>query len=156
MNTMDSTKGGIGVALAILGCILGLAGMYFGLSARNSQSAVATRVGDLETQVSALAAEDQRIAFQVRELGDQTRQALTDIAAKLPAKKAVVETSGTAKTGDDSKKAEPVVEGEYVIKAGDTFEKIAKAHNTTIEALQKANATVDPKKLQIGKKIKIQ
>lgn len=40
---------------------------------------------------------------------------------------------------------------EYVVEAGDTLAKIAKAHGITTKALMDANPTVDPKKLQIKK-----
>ncbi|MBO8169920.1 MAG: DUF3794 domain-containing protein [Thermoanaerobacteraceae bacterium] len=41
------------------------------------------------------------------------------------------------------------------IKAGDTLFKIAKKHNTTVEALLELNPDVDPKNLQIGQQIKV-
>lgn len=37
-----------------------------------------------------------------------------------------------------------------VVKSGDTLEIIAKAHNTTVAALQKANPGVQPEKLKVG------
>ncbi|MEH7414311.1 SH3 domain-containing protein [Neobacillus drentensis] len=43
----------------------------------------------------------------------------------------------------------------YVIKAGDTFTKIAKARGITIESIQKLNPAVEPAKLKIGQKINI-
>ena len=52
----------------------------------------------------------------------------------------------------------PAVEtpgSEYVIVAGDTLGKIAKAHGTTAKAIEAANPGVDPKKLKIGKKLVI-
>lgn len=42
---------------------------------------------------------------------------------------------------------------EYVIQSGDTYSSIAPKFNVTVKALQTANPTVDPAKLQIGKKI---
>jgi LysM repeat protein len=44
---------------------------------------------------------------------------------------------------------------EYAIKKGDTFSSIAKEFHVTIKAIQAANPTVNPAKLQIGKKIAI-
>ncbi|HHW70257.1 MAG TPA: LysM peptidoglycan-binding domain-containing protein [Clostridiales bacterium] len=41
----------------------------------------------------------------------------------------------------------------YVIKAGDTFYKLASRFGTTVEAIMKANPGVDPKNLQIGQRI---
>jgi len=42
---------------------------------------------------------------------------------------------------------------EYVIQQGDTFSSIAPKFHVTVKALQTANPTVDPARLQIGKKI---
>lgn len=44
---------------------------------------------------------------------------------------------------------------EYAIQKGDTFSTIAPKFRVTINALKAANPTVDPSKLQIGKKINI-
>jgi LysM repeat protein len=44
---------------------------------------------------------------------------------------------------------------EYTIQKGDTFSTIAPKFNVSVKALQAANPTVDPAKLQIGKKINI-
>ena len=44
---------------------------------------------------------------------------------------------------------------EYTIQKGDTFSTIAPKFRVTINALKAANPTVDPSKLQIGKKINI-
>ena len=49
----------------------------------------------------------------------------------------------------------PAAEKEYVILKGDTFSTIAPKFGVTVKALQAANPTVDPSKLQIGKKIVI-
>jgi LysM repeat protein len=42
---------------------------------------------------------------------------------------------------------------EYVVVAGDTLAKIAKAHGVTLKALEAANPGVDPKKLKIKQKL---
>lgn len=44
---------------------------------------------------------------------------------------------------------------EYTIQKGDTYSTIAPKFHVTVSALQKANPTVDPARLQIGKKINI-
>jgi len=49
----------------------------------------------------------------------------------------------------------PPSASEYKIQAGDTFSSIAPKHGVTVKALQLANPTVDPARLQIGKTIQI-
>ena len=44
---------------------------------------------------------------------------------------------------------------EYTVVRGDSFYKIARAHNTTTRAITEANPNIDPARLQIGAKIKI-
>ena len=44
---------------------------------------------------------------------------------------------------------------EYIIKAGATFAKIARAQGTTIDAMQQVNPGVDSRSLKIGQKIKL-
>ena len=41
----------------------------------------------------------------------------------------------------------------HIIVKGDSLDKIAKMHNTTIAELQRINKITDPKKLQIGQQI---
>ena len=41
----------------------------------------------------------------------------------------------------------------YTIRSGDTFFNLAARYNTTVEAIQRANPTVDPNRLQIGQVI---
>ncbi|MBP6508227.1 MAG: LysM peptidoglycan-binding domain-containing protein [Opitutaceae bacterium] len=44
---------------------------------------------------------------------------------------------------------------EYIIKSGDTFAKIARAHGSSISDIQAVNPGVDSSKLKIGQKIKM-
>ncbi|KAL8786271.1 MAG: hypothetical protein Q9213_002866 [Squamulea squamosa] len=43
----------------------------------------------------------------------------------------------------------------YTIKSGDTLYEIAKAHHTTVEAIEKANPGINPKNLQVGQVIRL-
>lgn len=45
--------------------------------------------------------------------------------------------------------------GVVVVKSGDTLEIIAKAHNTTVAALQKANPGVQPERLKVGSSLRL-
>ena len=68
----------------------------------------------------------------------------------------VVSQIPTTTTLDPAPAPAPVVlpaTQEYVIQSGDTYSSIAPKFGVTVKALQTANPTVDPAKLQIGKKI---
>jgi LysM repeat protein len=43
----------------------------------------------------------------------------------------------------------------YTVKSGDTLTKIAKAHGTTVKAIESANPTVDPNHIKVGDKLKM-
>ena len=45
--------------------------------------------------------------------------------------------------------------GAVVVKSGDTLETIAKAHNTNVAALQKANPGIQPEKLKVGSSLRL-
>jgi LysM repeat protein len=49
----------------------------------------------------------------------------------------------------------PVRKGQVVVKSGDTLEAIAKANNTTVSALQKANPGIQPSKLKVGSTLRL-
>ena len=50
---------------------------------------------------------------------------------------------------------EPTAGSDYLVVAGDTLGKIAKAHGVTLKALEAANPGVDPKKLKVKQKLTI-
>lgn len=49
----------------------------------------------------------------------------------------------------------PAAKKKYTVKSGDTFWKIAQAHNTTPAAVMKANKISDPKKLKVGMQLMV-
>lgn len=54
---------------------------------------------------------------------------------------------------NDGFKGKNAIDPSYIVKAGDTLGKIAKVHNTTVEALQKKNNIKDPNRIYVGQKI---
>ena len=56
---------------------------------------------------------------------------------------------------NDSSQDVPPSTGEYVVKAGDTLVKIAKAYGTTAEELQKLNNLDNPSLIQVGQILKV-
>jgi LysM repeat protein len=118
----------------------------------------------LSQEDSSLRIEDQRLATQdanaaakVETLTQQVQALRADLIAatnKLvrvppPAPKAETTRSKSSEpSGGESGKT-------YVVKSGDTFEKIANKHGTTIDALMQANPGVDPRRLQIDQRLRL-
>jgi LysM repeat protein len=50
-------------------------------------------------------------------------------------------------------RARPPAQGAYTIRAGDTLDQIALAHDTTVERLLELNPRLDPTSLQVGQRI---
>ena len=69
----------------------------------------------------------------------------------------IEEASKKAAAAPAAKGGGPVVAGpgEYVIQAGDTFTKIAKAKGVSVADLQAVNAGVNSSSLKVGQKIKL-
>ncbi len=102
-----------------------------------------------------------------REQPQPTEEMAPVFSETAPPPMALNDTNGTYATGPETNAvipppSLPVVEtpplppelpSEYVILKGDTFSTIAPKFRVTVKELQTANPTVDPAKLQIGKKI---
>jgi LysM repeat protein len=157
MNTLnEGGKGGLGVALAILGCVLGVVGIFVGVQGQKKGDKAAEDVQTLSARMDGLSSEDMRLGNSIRDLTEQTKTAIVALEAKIPkapvpSTNRSVRASGAAGGGAaHSDKA-----GSYTVKPGDTLAKIAQAHSITLSALQKANAGIDAKRLKVGAQIKI-
>lgn len=104
----------------------------------------------------------------IRGLGQQTQVIVNKLAEEI----AAIKTSGragtaatahtpvqTGATGGATEAAKPAAnaaEGNvHVVKSGDTFTKIARQYDVSVEAIEKANPNTSSARLQIGQKIKI-
>lgn len=82
----------------------------------------------------------------------------TNLAPAVTDTNAAYQTPGPAQSEVVAAQPVPQPEAgvtEYAIQKGDTFSTIAPKFHISVKALQAANPTVDPSKLQIGKKINI-
>jgi LysM repeat protein len=117
------------------------------------------KVDALESQVSSTAATADKASRDLASLTRSTQDAINQIGTMIGdinAKITKIEESAKA-PARSAKGGAPAVAGpdEYIIKAGDTFAKIARAQGTTIDAMQQVNPGVDSSKLKIGQKIKM-
>ena len=97
-------------------------------------------------------------AKDIGSLSRTTQEAFNTVAADLGnIHAAITKMEEAAKKPAAGKAHGDVVAGpgEYVIKAGDTFSKIGKAHGFTGGDVASVNPGVDPSHLKVGQKIKL-
>ncbi len=149
----------------IVGVIALLLGGYSAIKLSSVGKALAAheeklaKVDSLESQVSSTAATADKASRDLAALTRSTQDAFNQVGAELGNLRAgITKLEEAAKAPARSAKGgAPAVAGpdEYIIKAGDTFAKIARAQGTTIDAMQQVNPGVDSSKLKIGQKIKL-
>jgi LysM repeat protein len=152
----------------IVGVIALLLGGYAAITLSKVNKTIAehdaklARVEAVESAANAAAAAADKAAKDVQGLTRSTQDAFNQVGGELgnlrasvtkleeSAKKPVVAEKG--KKGGEGVVAGP---GEYVIKSGDTFAKIARAQGVSAAALAEVNPGVDSSKLKVGQKIKL-
>jgi LysM repeat protein len=149
----------------IVGVIAWLLGGYSAIKLSSVGKALAAheeklaKVDSLESQVSSTAATADKASRDLAALTRSTQDAFNQVGAELGNLRAgITKLEESAKApARGGKGGAPAVAGpdEYIIKAGDTFAKIARAQGTTIDAMQQVNPGVDSSKLKIGQKIKL-
>ena len=150
----------------IVGVIALLLGGYSAIKLSSVGKALAAheeklaKVDSLESQVSSSAATADKASRDLAALTRSTQDAFNQVGAELGNLRAGItklEESAKAPARAAKGGGAPAVAGpdEYIIKAGDTFAKIARAQGTTIDAMQQVNPGVDSSKLKIGQKIKL-
>lgn len=154
-----------GVIVGVLALVLsGVALAKISSAKKEIQAQVeplSARIDEAETKSNSASAAADKASGSINKLASDTQAAFTQVAQELGNIRGeitkVQEAKVAPKAAKDGKAAGPVVAGpdEYVIKAGDTFAKIARAHGTTIADLTAVNAGVDSAKLKVGQKIKL-
>jgi LysM repeat protein len=164
--------------LPIAGLIAGLVGLLLGgialanaFKANKAATAAADQVAAMSTQVARIDSVESTAstanstadaaARNISVLQRSTQDAFTAVAGEMgkingelaklqESAKRPGPTGGTRSTG-------PVTAGpdEYIIKANDSFAKIARAQGTSIADIQAVNPGVDSTKLKVGQKIKL-
>lgn len=94
----------------------------------------------------------ERLEEMVEQL--ETRLART---SRAPVEASRPTDSGVEETSEEESESLPAAEGAgiHYIESGDTFSKIAKQYGVSLGQIQRANPTVDPRRLQIGQEIVI-
>jgi LysM repeat protein len=106
--------------------------------------------------------DNERVGGQVRSLEVQTQRALTVIASQVEALAArsvrptnAVPERVTGGGGGTRTEAPAGPGGVHAIKSGETLAVVAKKYGVSVEAIMKANPSVDSRRLKVGQKIKI-
>jgi LysM repeat protein len=158
------------VAGVIVGVLALLVGGYAAIKVSSLNKTVVTheekigKIDPLESQVGSASAAAEKAARDITSLNRSTQDAFNTVAASLGNIQASVtkmeesqKKPASAAAGAKGAPHEPAVAGpgEYVIKAGDTFAKIARAQGFSLADLQSVNPGVDSAKLKVGQKIKL-
>ncbi|MDB6093645.1 MAG: Peptidoglycan-binding LysM [Verrucomicrobia bacterium] len=158
------------VGAVIVGAIALLLGAYATIKVSSLQKTVAThqekvdKIDGIESQVGSVGGVADKASKDIVSLTRTTQQAVDTISNDLGSIHASLvkleesQKKPVAAAGGKGGPREPVVAGpgEYVIKAGDTFAKVGRAHGGFTSAeVASVNPGVDSSKLKIGQKIKL-
>jgi LysM repeat protein len=150
----------------IVGAVALIIGGYAAVSLSHVKATLAAqadkvaRIDDIASQVSSAAAASDKAARDITTLQNSTQAAVNQLGTELATideKLKHMEEAHVAKAAKGGKGGEPAVAGpgEYIVKPGDTFSKIARANGTTIAALTEVNPGVTSSKLRVGQKLKL-
>ena len=156
--------------LPVGGIIVGVIGLLLGGYSAISLSKVNKTLADHQVKIDKV----DGIESQAQAAGATADKAKNDVAALQRSTQTAFDTVGPALAGlreditkiqEAAKKPAPTAKGgggpvvagpgEYVIKGGDTFAKIAKAQGVSPADLATVNPGVDSSKLKVGQKIKL-
>jgi LysM repeat protein len=126
-----------------------------------AQADKVAKIDDIAAQVSSAAAASDKAARDITTLQNSTQAAVNQLGtelATLDEKVKHIEEARAAHTPAHGKASgEPAVAGpgEYIVKAGDTGSKIARANGVSLADLRSVNPGVDWAKLKVGEKLKL-
>lgn len=142
---------------------------------RRLQQATA-RLSEVATKVDTAASDLDALRTRFRILGTQTQEGLTafgneinanreaiaklnqnlvEIASAAPRRTTTTATTAAAPADNGDSPTTGAARRTYTIESGDTFQRIAREHNVTLQALLDANPDADPRRLRIGTEIVI-
>jgi LysM repeat protein len=156
-----------GIIVGVIGLLLGGFALVQASKANKALEAAQPKIEKIDglaDQVNAAASTAEKASKDLKQLKDSTQSAFDQVGPALSAlqtsvtrleelaKKPAPSADKGGKKGGEAPVAGP---GEYVIKSGDTFSKIAAANGTTASAITAVNPGVDSSKLHPGQKIKL-
>jgi LysM repeat protein len=150
-----------GVIVGLLALVLSAVALVKVSSANKTlaeQGEKVAKIDGIESQLGTVAATSDKAAKDIVSLTRSTQDAITQIGQMIgDANAKITKLEEMRKPAAKGGSHEPVVAGpdEYIIKTGDTFSKIGKAHGFSGADVASVNPGVDPSHLKIGQKIKL-
>jgi len=147
--------------LAIVGIALGGSALYVSLNSRKEASHQNDLIAELEQKAERLNGATEELQGQIRGLYNQTRTQIDGLASQIaaihqpaPSKAPELRASVTSVAVDATPEASASAKS-YTVRAGDLVAKIAKAHNTSVDAILKANPGLRPERIKVGQVIQL-
>jgi len=153
----------VGVALGAVALIVGGIGIVNASKANKTLAAdqpKIDRIDDLSNQITTAQAASDKATRDISSLATQTQSAVTQIGNDLASIHEQIKHMEEAHVRPAAKggpKGEPAVAGpgEYIVKAGDTGMKIARANGCSLADLESVNPGVSWTHLKVGEKLKL-
>ena len=150
----------------IIGAVALIIGGYSALSLNkvkatlNAQADKVAKIDDIAAQVGSAAAASDKAARDITTLQNSTQAAVNQLGTELATideKIKHMEETHAARATAKGPKGEPAVAGpgEYIVKAGDSGAKIARANGCSLSDLTSVNPGVVWTHLKIGEKLKL-
>jgi len=174
MDTISQESNSSFSYLPVLALIVGLiAGVLGGVALAKvsnvskelgSQSALAARVDDLETELRKTVTASEQATNRINKVAGDTNtafkqfsDAFTELRTDVAAVKEAAANPAPVQNAAPAKNAGPAVAapGEYMVKGGDTGSKIARDAGVSLSALMAVNPNVNWNRLAVGQAIKL-
>lgn len=123
---------------------------------RTLASQVNTALSQVGVEMNATRQQSADIAEKVAEISEKlaAANAPRPAPATASASSVTMSAAGNAPTNAPDGSAAPAIR-EHTIASGENFSKLASQYNVSIDAILAANPDADPRRLQVGQKIKI-
>ena len=152
-----------GVIIGVIALVVGGVAA-FKLSAVNrelaAQAEKVAKIDDIASQVASAAAASDKAAHDIQSLQGSTQAAVNQLGTELATIDEKIKHMEEAKASHVAKggsHGEPAVAGpgEYIVKAGDSGAKIARANGCSLSDLTSVNPGISWTHLKVGEKLKL-
>lgn len=148
-------------ALAAAALVLGLLGLFAGLTARREVQAIQDQSAAIESRLAEASEPAQRALRDVRQLNEYSRDAFRRMQAEVAALRQEIETLSRPEPtpareppSPEKRATERVPSGRtHRVAEGDTLSRIARQYGVPLQDLLDANPGIDPRRIRIGQDV---